>query len=121
MTVDVEQVLGLAVQVGILIGLVAGAGLWIKKWVKSQVSEPLMAQVGPNGGVEQGTTRDLIEDMHENIATVNDKLDDLDDHATTNRTLAERALGVSTEALTMARQTSDRLDRHLTEGHGGTP
>lgn len=119
MTVDLEQVLGLAVQVSILIAAIAALVVWLKHWVQRQVADPVRAlneQVRPNGG-NQDTTRHLVEQIQEGQAEIIDRLDRHDEVGQSNRQLAEQSLGIATEALTISRQISDRLDRHLAEEH----
>lgn len=108
MKVDVEQVINFAVQIGILIGLIAGGIVWLKRWIKNTVSEPLKKQVEPNGG-SQSTTRHLIEEIKAGNEVILKRLDDAD--ITSNRNYA-----LAVAAQTLAQHTSDRLDRWLAEG-----
>lgn len=111
MTVDIDKALTFVVQVGILIGLVAGGVVWLKRWIKNTVADPLKEQVGPNGGDSQDTTRHLIEQIQRGQVEILDRLDVADTNASRNYDLA-------ISAQTLAQHTSDRLDRWLAERGG---
>lgn len=119
MTVDIEQAIGFAVQIGVLIGLIAGGVVWIKRWIKSNVADPITKQISPNGGGSRDTSRHLIETIRSGQMEIIGRLDRHDQIGEENKRLAEQGLKLAGEALAVARDTSARLDRHLSEGHGG--
>jgi hypothetical protein len=63
-------------------------------------------QLRPNGGPYQEPTRHLIEVTADGVRRMQERLDTLDQTASENRELANTAL-------TLARETSERLDRHM--------
>jgi hypothetical protein len=119
MTVDVEQVLGFAVQIGVLIGLIAGGVVWIKRWIRSTVSEPLKKQVEPNGGTNKDTTRSIIESIQQGQVELIDRLDHHDQIGERNHQLALTAAENSAKALAVAEHVSERMDKFLAK-QGGT-
>lgn len=114
MTVDLEQVLGLAAQVAFLVGMIAAFTVWLRRWIRAQVVRPLdraAEQLQPNGGNNQETTRHLIEGTYEGIEAMQAQLNGLAETAAENRKIAMTALA-------LAQDVGARLDRHLVDGHG---
>lgn len=83
----------------------------LKTWITEQTrpSRRVLEQLQPNGGL-QDSTRHLIEQTAQDVAAMNTRLDELTKVGSENRELANAAL-------TLARETSQRLDRHLSTGH----
>jgi hypothetical protein len=113
---DVERTINLLVQTGILIGLITGAGIWVKRWVRKTVSEPIQHQVSPNGNGNRDTTRHIIESIQIGQDEMISRMDHQDQVGDRNFKLAQQALETSGEALGIARHTAGRLDDHM-RGH----
>jgi hypothetical protein len=71
MTVDLDVVLQAAAQLAIVIGAIAAGVVWLRKWLRQQVSEPLgrmqtdvtsvQAEVSPNHGASMKDAVDRTE------------------------------------------------------------
>ena len=109
MTLDVDQVVDIATQLVILIGgliaIVGGASIGLKRWVRKAVAEPLNEQLQPNGG-RQETTRHLVEEIADKTNQLVERVEEIDQATQQARTQAQAAL-------TIAKETGDRLDRHM--------
>lgn len=75
----------------------------LRRWIREQVKEPLEKQVSPNGGLKD-STRHLIEEVYGKVSELTEAHEESRAYAQENRDLA-------TAAMSLAQQTSNRLDR----------
>lgn len=107
----VKTVSDALIYLGLVAGALTGIGALIqyvmvrplRRWIKEQVKDPLEKQVSPNGG-SQESTRHLIEEVHDKVVKLDNDMEAARKYALENRDLA-------TAAMSLAQQTSDRLDR----------
>ena len=95
----------LVVLIGGLVAIVGGASIGLKRWVRKAVADPVLEQVQPNGG-RQETTRHLVEEIADKTNQLVDRVEEIDQ-------AAQQARSQARSALTIAKETGDRLDRHL--------
>lgn len=108
----------LVIYLGAVAGALGSIGLLLrylvvgplKRWIveQTQPAREAAAQLRPNGG---GSARDLIQVAVREVADMKARLDE-------QMTYARETREMAAEAITIARETSDRLDKHLAMGHG---
>jgi uncharacterized membrane protein len=93
MKVDVGVALGLLAQLSVVIVAIAGGVVWLRKWLRKQVAEPvasIQGEIQPNQG---RSLRDVIDRTETKVDRVEGKIETL----------------------------TTRYEDHLQAGHGGGP
>jgi hypothetical protein len=76
MTIDVETVLRLLAEFAVVIGALAAGVVWLRKWLRKQVAEPLgrvEAEMTPNQGASM---KDAVGRIEHKVETLGVRFDD---------------------------------------------
>lgn len=109
MQVDVNAWLGAGASLVVVVGGIAGALLWFRRWVRAQVATPVQAAAKQLETSNGTTVAGYVERLVADVAEVRKEQAA---HAASVAAAAEQAAA----ALTLARHAHERLDAHL-HGH----
>lgn len=110
MRIDVPATLAALASLVVVVGGIAGALLWFRKWVRSQVAQPVQA-AAEQLKTSNGTT------VAGYVEHINEKMDDLGKRLGTLAEGQAQNLAIAVEGRALAKSAHERLDDHLL-GHG---